>query len=177
MALGYGYGKPFPIFQVEGDDCISFDHIAVAGRVRNMVFHGGSLRQVSNSRDAAGLTLFQENPELLATALTKDCLELLHGWFNQSLARRAEDGSFSEPVWVDAPTGPRWHFVCRKDAPERCVGALVEVQDDRLRLHLLCQTVPMSPADHARITARRGAGSVLDGAPLGYEFNFGPVPG
>lgn len=176
MAAGYGYTERFAIFQVEGRSPFALDHIGVARKVRDHVYHAGTLEARDLRAFTGGWDLLEAKPDLIAFALASDCLRLLHGWPAGHLASRAQAGEE-----VDLPDAgcedrwPRWHFHGQAKPGGVCAGARIEsvAADGRLNATALLSTLVMTPEDKPGIAVRSGRGAILEGEPLGYEMLFG----
>lgn len=151
MATTYGYGSVFPIFEIEEKPPIVVDHIAIAGRVRNSLFHGGTLQEEDLDKDnRIAYPLLMQRPDIFAFALALDCLLILLSWPN---------GHFCKRTWYNEPVG----------LPTRTLGRSTDY-----RTHIFSQG--KLPARTAGVIARRGGkkGEVFVAMVI-QNFSAGPM--
>ncbi len=88
--LGYFTERNIPsfIFQVgEQLDYASFDHIELAGRLRDKIFHGGNstLTEKDITKQlTVGLDVLEECPRMIAHVLRRDCEMAIINWINKT---------------------------------------------------------------------------------------------
>jgi len=75
VLLGYYLDFDIPIFTVDGTTEYEFDHIELAGQLRDRLFHGAAILKEDEVKDALklGVQLLHINPSMIAHALRRDC--------------------------------------------------------------------------------------------------------
>jgi hypothetical protein len=94
--LGYFVNFDIPRFTVEPNDEFEFDHIELAGRLRDKIFHGGGTLGVTDVSASLqpGLDLLRVRPDMISHQLRKDCeLEISRWATGESRARQASEGT------------------------------------------------------------------------------------
>lgn len=92
---GYFLEFDIPRFTIGEDREFEFDHIELAGHVRDKIFHGGGLLHYSDvpAKLRVGIDLLHQRPDLIAHALRRDCEQEIVGWTNRvSRAWQAQTG-------------------------------------------------------------------------------------
>jgi hypothetical protein len=102
FVLGYFRTFDIPRFTLLPDKDFEFDHIELAGRVRDRIFHGGG-ELVESDVPAAlrpSIGLLKARPDIIAHQLRKDCeLEISRWASKESIAWKARNGeTFKPPV-------------------------------------------------------------------------------
>lgn len=95
LMLGYYIDFDVPRFTIEPSEDFEFDHIELAGRVRDKIFHGGGRLATADvpAHLKPGITLLERRPQLIAYALRRDAELELSRWASLSgLAWRAANG-------------------------------------------------------------------------------------
>jgi len=82
VLLGYYVEFDIPIFTVDDVTIYEFDHVELAGQLRDRLFHGGSNLKEEDVKDAVkpGVQLLNTNANMIAHALRRDCERELVGY-------------------------------------------------------------------------------------------------
>jgi len=97
--LGYFLELDIPRFTINENADFEFDHIELAGRVRDKIFHGGGILRRGDVPEKLrdGVDLLHVRPDLIAHALRRDCEKEISGWASpQSRAWQAQNGETFE---------------------------------------------------------------------------------
>jgi hypothetical protein len=81
--LGYFLDKDIPRFTLQDpDEDFEFDHIELAGRLRDKIFHGGGALSIDSVPDILkpGVRLLELQPRLLVHWLRRDCEQAIVDW-------------------------------------------------------------------------------------------------
>lgn len=94
--LGYFLDKDVPRFTLQDpDEDFEFDHIELAGRLRDKIFHGGGALTVNSVPDSLkpGVRLLEQQPRIISHWLRRDCeLEIVNWARREGRAWSAAEG-------------------------------------------------------------------------------------
>lgn len=100
--LGYFVDFDIPRFTLLPDREFEFDHIELAGRLRDKIFHGGGTLDATDVATILqpGVELLKLRPGMISHQLRKDCEREIGRWATgESRARQASEGTeFQYPV-------------------------------------------------------------------------------
>jgi hypothetical protein len=84
-----------PRFTIEPDDDFEFDHIELAGKVRDKIFHGGGRLQQAEVATSLrpGVALLERRPDMISHVLRRDAEREISRWaLHQGVAWQAANG-------------------------------------------------------------------------------------
>ena len=119
--LGYYKDQHTPKFTLGNSDIYEFDHIELAGKVRDKIFHGGgSLREKDvNHSLKTGVNLLNLRPDMICHALRRDCESAIASYtLRQGLGFKAKNG-FKVKY---SPPDPNYN---PDDLPRLCVDSSI----------------------------------------------------
>jgi hypothetical protein len=93
--LGYFIKQHTPKFTINNSQEFEFDHIELAGKVRDKIFHGGGgLKEKDvNINLKSGVLLLQSRPDMICHVLRRDCEIAIYTYAKkESLAFKAKNG-------------------------------------------------------------------------------------
>lgn len=135
--LGYYIDINTPKFIIQDYGEFEFDHIEVAGKLRDKIFHGsGNFRESDlDVNNRAGYKVYKSKPDMISHVLRRDCELAIFNWINkQGFGWQAEQGVCTifpkKLTQSDLVLLPRLHVVSKLEATSSIGSVFVQNNSD-----------------------------------------------